>query len=74
MKTKKTGRQIKMRMENGEFEFDIWVPKPKDKMGKAVKSKKKVKFEGDNRFQALSEMEVDSDGDHMLEMVFMRPV
>ena len=71
---KKTGRQINMRMENGEFEFDLWIPKPKSKMEEGVKDRKKVRFEDKNRFQALSQMDVDSDGDHMLEMVFMGQV
>ena len=35
---KKTGRQIKMRMENGDFEFDIWVPRPKSKIEEGIKN------------------------------------
>ena len=42
---KKTGRQIKMRMENGDFEVDIWVPRPKSKIEEGTKNKKKVNFE-----------------------------
>ena len=66
-------------MGEGEFEFDLWVPKAgaqKEEEGIA-KKKKKVSFEHKNKFEALQEMEVDSeedDGDNMLQMVFMRQV
>ena len=42
-------------------------------MNLPVKKDKKVKSNG-NRFQALADMEVDSDSDNRLEMVFMRQV
>ena len=74
---KKTGRQSKMRMENGDFEFDIWVPRPKSKVEEGMKNKKKVNFENKNKFEALQEMDVDDDeeGDvSMLKMVFSRPL
>jgi len=74
---KKTGRQIKMRMENGDFEFDIWVPRPKSKIEEGIKNKKKVNFENKNKFEALQGMDVDDDeeGDvSMLKMVFSRPL
>ena len=75
---KKTGRQIKIKMGEGEFEFDIWVPKVgSQKEEEVATKKKKVSFENKNKFEALQEMEVDSDdneGDNMLQMVFMRQV
>ena len=77
---KTTGRQIKMRLGNGEFEFDLWVPKAgarKDEKVEVPKKPKKVTFKGVNKFEALREdMEVDSDdeGDNMLQMVFMGQV
>jgi hypothetical protein len=64
---KATGRKIKIRTEQGEFEFEIWVPKAKD-ANLPVKKDKKTKSNG-NRFQALADMDVDSDSDNMLEMV-----
>ena len=69
---KTTGKQIKIRTDRDEFEFEIWVPKAKSG-DEPVKGKKKVNFEDKNQFQALS-MDVDSDGDAMLEMVFTRQV
>ena len=66
-----------MRMENGDFEFDIWVARPKDKIEEGTKVKKKVNFENKNKFEALQGMDVDDDeeGDvSMLKMVFSRPL
>ena len=75
---KKSGRQIKIKMGEGEFEFDLWVPKAGAQKEEGIaKKKKKVSFENKNKFEALQEMEVDSeedDGDNMLQMVFMRQV
>jgi hypothetical protein len=71
---KKTGKTIKVRMDNGNFEFDLWVSKAKP-------VKNQVTFEGKNRFKALesSDEEMpqlveseDEDNDRMVEMVFMR--
>ena len=70
---KSSGKQIKIRTDRDEFEFEIWVPKAKSGE-EPVKGKKKVSFESKNQFQALSNMEVDSDSDAMLEMVFTRQV
>ena len=64
-------------MENGDFEFDIWVPRPKSKVEEGMKNKKKVNFENKNKFEALQGMDVDDDeeGDvSMLKMVFSRPL
>jgi len=37
---KNTGRQIKIRTNNGEFEFNIWVPKKKEEVEAKKASKK----------------------------------
>ena len=66
-----------MRMENGDFEFDIWVPRPKGKVEEGMNNKKKVTFENKNKFEALQNMDVDDDEDgdvSMLKMVFSRPL
>ena len=61
-------------MDNGNFEFDLWVSKAKP-------AKKQVTFESKNKFKALesSDEEMpqlveneDEDDDKMVEMVFMR--
>ena len=76
---KKSGRKIKVKMEKGEFEFEIWVPKPKSTIvEEPLKKKKKTDFKNQkgNKFQAL-QMDVEEsedDDDAMLDMVFMRPV
>ena len=76
---KKSGRKIKVKMEKGEFEFEIWVPKPKSTIAEEpLKKKKKTDFKNQkgNKFQAL-QMDVEEsedDDDAMLDMVFMRPV
>ena len=70
---KASGKQIKIRTDRDEFEFEIWVPKAKSGEEPVKGKKNKVNFESKNQFQALS-MDVDSDGDAMLEMVFTRQV
>ena len=80
--SKATGRQIKVRLEGGELEFDLWVPRAGNKKSEdPLKSPKRkaatVKKTG-SRFEALNaEMEVESedeDGDVAMNMVFMGQV
>ena len=69
---KTTGRQIKIRADNGEFEFDIWVPKKKE-VEERKKNPKKSTIQTSNRFKEF-ETDDDDDDDAMLEAVFIRQV
>ena len=71
IENKKTGKRIKVKMEKGAFEFDLWVKKVKEmKKGEPIKVKTKV----NNKFDALmNNNDEDEDEDvQMLDMVFRR--
>ena len=66
-------------MNEGEFEFDIWVPKAGAQKEEEANSQKKksVQFANKNKLETLQSMDVDSEedeSDDMLQMVFMRQV
>ena len=69
-KTKSSGKRIKVRMQNGAFEFDIWVPKAKEVEAPAKKSKG---IPLKNRYAPM-EVDNDDDGDEMISMVFVGQV
>ncbi len=66
------GKEIKVKMENGAFEFDLWVSKAKKV------PVKKISFASENRFKALEQESTDEempdlvDEDKMVDMVFRR--
>ena len=71
IENKKTGKKIKVKMENGAFEFDLWVSKAQKVPAKKVKV--------ENRFKALEQEDVDDempdavdDDDKMVDMVLRR--
>ena len=75
IENKATGRKIAVETENGDFEFEIWVPKAKsviekEKIERANEQNNKVKKE------KVDKMEIDSEdeNDSMLQMVFMGQV
>ena len=69
---KKTGRAIQVQTENGDFQFEIWVPKP----AAGIEGKSKNQWEQmvkTNKFENFNGMDIDNDeeGDAMLETVFI---
>ena len=62
-----SGRKIKFRTENGDFKFELWVPKAKGGYHQIEEPSKKVKnkvnFKDKNQYGALVEMDVDSEDD-----------
>ena len=73
IENKKTGKQIKVKMGNGAFEFDLWAAKAKNKA-----PEKRVIIEDKNRFKPLESDEEmlqatdEEDDDKIVEMVFRR--
>ena len=70
IENKKTGKRIKVKMEKGAFEFELWVKKATEK-NKEGNNKKKVTL--NNKFEPLGNDDEDMDEDvQMLDMVFRR--
>ena len=68
---------MKIRSDNGAFEFELWVPKAAESEKPAKEKKKKVSFkqsDGDDMDVGEARDGGEDDGDAALEMVFIGQV
>jgi hypothetical protein len=60
IQNKKTGKKIHVKYNNGQYEFDIWVPKAKSGV-QSVKASTSKDVTVNNRFTPLQEVEEEQD-------------